>query len=262
MLEALSGETLLYPIIGDPISFVKSPQRLTAKFAERGHNGVCVPMLVPDRKLTDLLRGLAPVPNVRGLLVTMPHKGAMYQHCTTASETSKLLGVVSIVRRNEDGSWHGDMLDGLSVVDAQRKAGAKIEGARVLQIGAGAAGSAIAVALLDAGARELVLHDVDAAKAEGLVRLLAHRGRVNSGPPDPTGCDIVLNSTPMGMHPDDPLPVSQDLLTGLMFVGDVVAGHGETALLQAARAAGCKTADGSAMVDAGIDLMIDFLIKR
>jgi len=262
MLEALSGETLLYPIIGDPISFVKSPQRLTAKFAQRGHDGVCVPMLVPDGTLSDLLRGLAPVSNVRGLLVTMPHKGAMFKHCATASETSKLLGVVSIVRRNEDGSWHGDMLDGLSFVVAQKKAGAKIEGAQVLQIGAGAAGSAIAVALLDAGVRELFLHDVDAAKAEELVQLLAHRGRVDSGPPDPTGCDIVINTTPMGMHADDPLPVSRDLLTESMFVGDVVAGHGRTALLQAAQAAGCKTADGSAMVDAGIDLMIDFLVQR
>lgn len=260
MLEALNGETMLYPIIGDPIRFVKSPQRLTEKLAERGHNGVCVPMLVPDGRLTDLLRGLAPVSNVRGLLVTMPHKRAMFGHCSTASETSKLLGVVSIVRRNEDGSWHGEMLDGLSFVEAQKKAGAKIEGARVLQIGAGAAGSAIAAALLDAGARELVVHDVDAAKAKALVQLLAHRGCVNAGPPDPSGFGMVINTTPLGMHPNDPLPISPDLLTKSMFVGDVVAGHGETPLLMAARSAGCKTADGSQMVDAGMDLMVVFLL--
>ena len=262
MLEALSGETSLYPIIGDPIEFVKSPQRLTEKFAERGHNGICVPMLVPDGALDDVLCGLALVRNVRGLLVTMPHKGAMFKHCATASETSKLLSVVSIVRRNEDGSWHGDMLDGLSFVEAQKKAGAKIEDARVLQIGAGAAGSAIVVALLDSGIRELVLHDVDASKADELVQLLSHRGRVISGPPDPTGCDIVINATSMGMHPDDPLPVSRELLTGSMFVGDVVAGHGETPLLQAAQAAGCKAAGGSAMVDAGMNLMYRFLLEK
>ncbi len=136
---------------------------------------------------------------------------------------------------------------------------AALEGAQVLQIGAGAAGSAIAVALLDAGVRELVLHDVDLAKAKELVQLLAHRDGVNSGAPDPTGCDII-NTTPMGMHADDPLPVSRDLLTELMFVGDVDAGHKKTALLQAAQAAGCGTADGSAMVDAGIDLMTDCLV--
>lgn len=262
MFEALSGETSLYPIIGDPIGFVKSPQRLTTKFAERGHNGVCVPMRVPDTALDDVLRGLAPVSNVRGLLVTMPHKGAMFKQCATASETSKLLGVVSIVRRNEDGSWHGDMLDGLSFVEAQKKAGARIEGARVLQIGAGAAGSAIAVALLDAGVRELVLHDVDASKSKALVQLLSHRGRITSGPPHLTGCEMVVNTTPMGMHPDDPLPVSRERLTSAMFVGDVVAGHGETPLMQAAQAVGCRIADGAAMVDAGMELMLDFLLGK
>ena len=110
MFESLSGETQLYPILGDPISFVKSPQRLTAKFAERKHNGACVPMLVPEGALSDLLRSIAPVSNVRGLLVTMPHKGAMFQHCATASEMSKLLKVVSIVRRNE-GSGAGGHID-------------------------------------------------------------------------------------------------------------------------------------------------------
>jgi shikimate dehydrogenase len=262
MLEMLSGETRLYPILGDPIRFVKSPQRLTAAFAARGHNGVCVPMQVPEGALERVLRGLEAVPNVRGLLITMPHKNAMFRYCATSSETAKLLGVVSIVRRNGDGSWHGDMLDGLAFVAAQKKQGAKVEGARVLQIGAGGAGSAIAIALLDAGVRELVLHDANEARRDDLVRLLsgAGRGRVMAGAPDPTGFDNVVNATPMGMRGDDPLPVPADLLNASMFVGDVVAGHGVTPLLQAARRVGCKTSDGSQMVDAGIELMPDFLL--
>jgi shikimate dehydrogenase len=47
MLEILSGETLLYPILGDPVTFVKSPRRLTEQFVARNHNGICVPMQVP-----------------------------------------------------------------------------------------------------------------------------------------------------------------------------------------------------------------------
>jgi shikimate dehydrogenase len=73
---------------------------------------------------------------------------------------------------------------------------------------------------------------------------------------------MLINTTPLGMHPNDPLPISTDLLTGSMFVGDVVAGHGETPLLKVARAVGCKTADGSKMVDAGMDLMVNFLLTR
>jgi shikimate dehydrogenase len=85
MLETLSGETLLYPIIGDPILFVKAPQRLTAMFEARNHNGICVPMQVPDGGLNSVLRGLGAIPNVRGLLITMPHKNTMFTCCATSS---------------------------------------------------------------------------------------------------------------------------------------------------------------------------------
>jgi Shikimate dehydrogenase substrate binding domain len=136
MLEKLSGETLLYPIIGDPIIFVKS-QRLTAEFEARDHNGICVPMQVPDGELESVMRGLGSIPNVRGLLITMPHKSTMFAYCALSSETSKLLGVVNVARRNADGSWHGDLLDGLAFVAAQKKEGAILKGARVLLVGAG-----------------------------------------------------------------------------------------------------------------------------
>ncbi len=131
-----------------------------------------------------------------------------------------------------------------------------MERARVLQVGAGGAGSAIAVALLDAGVGELVMHDANQSRRNELVELLLGlgRGRAVAGPPDPTGCDIVVNATPMGMLPDDRLPVAVHLLTSSMFVGDVIAGHGVTPRLQAARAAGCKMADGFQMVEVGDEI--------
>jgi shikimate dehydrogenase len=171
---------------------------------------------------------------------------------------------VNIARRNPDGSWHGDMLDGLAFVAAQKKEGARLEGARVLQVGAGGAGSAIAIELLDAGIQELLLHDANPERRDDLVRILSllGRGRVRASPPDPTGCDIVVNATPMGMSPADPLPVPAHLLSSSMFVSDVVAGHGVTPFIQAARAAGCKTANGVQMVEAGIAIMSDFLLCK
>ncbi len=260
--KAPNGETLLYPILGDPIAFVKSPQQLSSRFAELGHNGMCLPMLVHDGDLPDVLGGLEKVANVRGLLITMPHKKTMFGHCATASETSKLLHVVSVVRRNTDGAWHGDMLDGIAFVTAMKKQGARLEGARVLQVGAGSAGSAIAIALLDAGVRELTLHDTDEASLKALVSLLSglNRGHVSAGPADPNGCDLIVNATPMGLSPDDPLPVPAELLRSSMFVGDVIAGHGVTPLLKTARGAGCKTSDGVQMVEAGIGLMTEFFL--
>ena len=262
MLDDLSGATRLYPIFGDPIVHVKTPKRLTAKFEERGHDGVCVPMQVREADLDAVMAGLTATPNVDGLLVTMPHKNAAFALCSTSSETSKLLEVVSVARRNPDGTWHGDMLDGLAFVAAMREQGAKLEGARVLQIGAGGVGGAIAVALLDAGVRELVLHDTDGGRLDRLVDLLSGRGRVGAGPPDPTGFDVLCNATPLGLSPDDPSPVEIDLLRSSMFVGDVIAREGTTPLLEAARAAGCGTSDGVQMVEAVLDLMPDFLLGR
>ncbi|MFO1144951.1 MAG: hypothetical protein U1E59_21730 [Amaricoccus sp.] len=112
--------------------------------------------------------------------------------------------------------------------------------------------------------RELTLHDESHARLSELSALLADfgPGRVRPGPPDPTGCDMVCNATPMGMADGDPLPVAADLLAGSMFVGHVVAGHGVTPFLQAARVAGCRTAGGDQMVEAVQEAMLDFFLER
>ena len=260
----LSGTTRLFPIIGDPVKYAESPVRLTRTFGERGHNGVCIPMQVSAGGLDVVMAGLAATPNVDGILVTMPHKHTAFAHCTTSSERARMLGVVSVIRRNPDGTWHGDMLDGLAFVKAQRDHGATIEGARALLVGAGGAGSAIAIALLEAGVGELVIHDTDESRITRLLDLLADlgEGRVTSGPPDPTGCDLVFNATPLGMEDGDPLPVDAALLTSSMFVGDVIAGHGVTRFIGAAQAADGKTANGGDMVEAVQDLMADFLLGK
>jgi shikimate dehydrogenase len=263
MVNHLSGATRLFPIIGDPVRYVESPMRLTRTFTERGYNGICVPMQVPADDLDTVMAGLTAARNVDGILVTMPHKFTAFAHCATSSERARMLGVVSVVRRNPDRSWDGDMLDGLAFVKAQQDHGAQPDGARVLLLGAGGAGSAIAIALLQAGVGELIIHDADASRAATLLRLLTDLGpgRVSAGAPDPTGCDMVCNATPMGMEDGDPLPVDPALLTASMFVGDVIAGHGVTPLLQAAEAAGCQTANGAHMVEAAQDVMADFMLR-
>jgi len=262
MLEKLNGETQLFPIIGKPIIHVKAPQRLTSGIEARGYNGICIPLEVGDEDLEDVMRGLSHSGNVSGVLVTMPHKFNAFEYCGTSSRTAKLLKGVSVMRRNGDGSWHGEMLDGLAFVKAQVDAGAQPNGARALLVGAGAAGSAIAIALLEAGVRELIIHDFNEARVDQLMAILAGIGvgRVSVGSADPTGCDMVCNATPMGMSAGDPSPVAVELLSSSMFVGDVVAGHGVTALLQAALAVGCSTADGVQMVEAQQEMMLDFLL--
>ena len=97
-------------------------------------------------------------------------------------------------------------------------------------------GSAIGIALLDAGVHQPVIHDADESRLATLMDLLSGRGegRVSAGPPAPTGCDLVCNATPIGLDEGDPHPVDA-ALTSSMFVGDVIAGHGVTPFLQAAK---------------------------
>lgn len=263
MTIKINGETRLVPIIGEPIIYVKSPEWLSEAFSRCGHKEICVPLQVAEKDLERVLHGLSCVPNVVGVLVTMPHKKTIYRYCATTSARSKLLQTVSVMRRNLDGSWHGDVLDGNSFVKAQMDNGARLEDARVLLLGAGGAGSAIGVALLEAGVRELIVHDIDEVRSEQLVDTLATLGqaRVRSGSSDPTGCDMVCNATSLGMAEGDALPLNVNLLTATMFVGDVIAGHGQTSFMRAARAVGCQTADGDQMVASVLDITVDFFSR-
>jgi shikimate dehydrogenase len=127
MTSQLSGASRLFPIIGDPIRYVESPVWLTSTFADRGRNGICVPMRVPDGDLDVVMAGLTAIANVDGILVTMPHKHAAFAYCATSSDRAALLGAVSVIRPNTSGTWHGDMLDGLAFVKAQQDHGARID---------------------------------------------------------------------------------------------------------------------------------------
>jgi shikimate dehydrogenase len=257
----LSGETLVVPIIGDPIAQVKSPDGITRLFAARGGNAVVVPLQAAPADLDALVTGLTPSSSIGGLIATVPHKFGLAAHCATLTDRARFLGSVNVARRNRDGTWHGDQVDGEAFVAAVRAAGGVPEGARALQVGAGGAGSAIALALLEAGVADLALHDADTARRDALLGRLRDRfgGRVSAGSTDPSGFDLVANATPMGMREGDPYPVDVAGLKADTFVGDVVTKPAVPPLIEAARAAGCRTSTGSDMFATVAVLIADFL---
>ena len=259
----LSGETRLVGIVGDPIAQVKSPAGVTQALRERGRNSVCVPIHVTSADLDDFVRGVSLVRNLDGIIVTVPHKFAVYRHCATATKRARFLGAVNVLRRNADGSWHGDHCDGEGFVNGIRAAGCKPEGQRALLAGAGGAGSAIALALVEAGVAELAVHDGDAGRRDSLLDRLGARSqaRVQAGSADPTGYTLVVNATPAGMRPEDPCPVEVDKLTPEMFVADVITAPAVTPLLEAARRIGCQTQVGGGMFAAVSELMLEFLLQ-
>ncbi|SDP15554.1 shikimate dehydrogenase [Rhodoferax sp. OV413] len=264
MSEPLSGATRVHFIVGDPIAQVKSPAGVSQAFHDKGHNAYVMPAHVAPAQLAAWLAGVSLAQNVDGVIVTVPHKFACHDLCASTSDRAAFLHIVNTMRRNPDGSWHGDMFDGLGFVSAMQDNGCQPAGKKALLVGAGGAGSAIAHALVVAGVSSLAIHDPDAARRSTLVDRLAGLGKcpVTHGSADPTGFDIVLNASPVGMQASDPIPVDADKLQAAMFVGCVITAPAITPLIAAARAKGCQTMTGAHMFGRVRDLMVDFLLEK
>jgi shikimate dehydrogenase len=169
----LDGATRVLAIVGDPIAQVKSPAGVSAALQQQGRNAILVPSHVSPANLDAYVKGISLAGNLDGIIVTVPHKFAMFAQCSSTSDRARRLGAVNVMRRNADGSWHGDMCDGAGYVAAMRAAGCQPEGKRALLVGAGGAGSAIALALLENGVSELAIHDADTSRRDQLIARLS-----------------------------------------------------------------------------------------
>lgn len=261
-MDHLNGASRLYFIVGCPIAQVKSPASLTREFGARSANGVLVPLEVPESDIDAFFDLVGSFGNVDGLGITVPYKFAAQARCKTLTERAALLGATNVLRRNADGSWHGDMTDGVGFCTAALAKGATIRGSRALLIGAGGAGTAIGLALLDEGAAELAVYDLDDERAEALVEKLHSRypqARV-AREADPEGFDFIANATPVGMRAEDPTPVPLDRLASNMHVGDVITAPEVPPLIAHARTLGCTTNTGTDMYEAQVDVLADFLL--
>jgi shikimate dehydrogenase len=258
----LDGATRLTLILGDPIAQVKSPAGMTEAFHALGHNAMVVPAHVAPADLAGFVAAASLMQNLDGLIVTIPHKFACFGLCASTSARARALGAVNTLRRNADGSWHGDMFDGEGFVSAARARGGNPAGRRALLVGAGGAGSAIGLAVLEAGATHLAIHDPDTARRDALVARLAmaHPGCVSPGAPDPAGFGLVLNASPLGMRQADPFPVPPDALSSETFVGCVITAPAVPRFIAAARARGCPTSTGIEMYAEVQQLMLGFLL--
>ena len=261
--ELPNGATRLYIIVGDPIAQVKSPLGVTRGFMDRGKNAVLMPIHVSGADLMPLLNGASLARNLDGILVTVPHKFACAALCKSLSHRARTLGAVNLIRRTADGGWHGDMLDGVGFVGAIRAKGGELRGRRALLIGAGGAGSAIGLALIDEGVSSLAIHDADVARRDALIQRLNGKSEapVVAGTADPSGYDLVANATPAGMRVGDPFPVDVARLQPSAFAACVVTQPDPAPWITAAAARGCKTSTGVDMYKAQQGLILDFFLS-
>src|SRR5262245_34832132 len=206
----IRGTTALIAHIGFPTDAFKSPLIYNSYFARAGVDAVVVPMGCRAEHFPNVLAAVFTLTNIRGALITMPHKISAVALLNEASPAVRIAGSCNAVRRMEDGRLYGDLFDGEGFVRALRRKGCPLAGASALIAGAGGVGSAIAASLAAAGARSIGLFDIQPERAQALSERLASMYpslELTIDAHDPAGRDIVINATPMGMDDDDAMPV-------------------------------------------------------
>ena len=257
----IDGRTELIAHLGWPTHAFKAPMIYNPWFASAGINAVVVPMGCQPENFPSVLRSLFSLENIRGALITMPHKVSVVDLVDEVTPTVRVAGSCNAVRRGPDGRLVGDMFDGEGFVRGVQRKGLELRSARALVVGSGGVGSAIAASLAAAGVGAIALYDRQAASAEALAqRLRTHYPaiEVSTGSRDPAGCDLVVNATPLGMNAGDPLPIDMDRLQARTFVGEVVMKTEMTAFLDAAKARGCRVQVGSDMLFEMIPAYLEF----
>jgi shikimate dehydrogenase len=257
----ISGKTVLIAHVGYPTEAFKAPMIYNPWFESRGIDAVVVPMGVKGEDFPDALRAMRKFTNLRGALVTMPHKVATLALMDEITPTARIAGACNAILVRPDGTLLGDQFDGAGFVRGVQRKGQALNGKRVLVCGCGGVGSAIAASLAAAGVAELSLYDSSAASAQSLAsRLREHYPDlvVRTGSNDPAGYDAIVNATPLGMNDGDPLPFEMSRVAPGTFVGEVVMRQAITPLLAAAQAKGCAIQVGTDMLFEMIPAYLEF----
>lgn len=257
----IDGNTEIIAHIGYPTFAFKAPMIYNPWFEKAGINAVVVPMGCQAQDYPVFLKSIFRLTNIRGALITMPHKVSTINLVDEVLPTAAIAGACNAVRIGPQGQLQGDMFDGAGFVRGALRKGVVLRGARALVVGSGGVGSAIAASLAAERLATLAVYDVNATAAEGLAeRLRAHYPdmELRTGSNDPAGFDLVVNATPMGMNEGDTMPVDVSRIAPETFVGEVVMKSETTPFLAAAQQRGCRVQVGSDMLFEQIPAYLEF----
>lgn len=273
----INAATRYCAVYGQPIKHSASPAMQNAGLAALGLNWRYLAFEVPPDRLREAITGAMAMKFI-GLNLTVPHKLLALDLVDVVDNSARGWGAVNTVRfegRDAHGVWRPLFEFGDAVPDALRSQGFNTDadaitrsiredlglepaGARVLLLGAGGAGRTAALKLAAENVGALFLVNRTRAKAEEIAAEIRRRHPgvcVAVGYPNPADAaagrvDLVLNATSLGLRADDALPfdVAEFALTRARAVYDMIYRPAETRFLSAARAAGCRTANGLGML--------------
>ncbi|WP_349930577.1 shikimate dehydrogenase [Glutamicibacter mishrai] len=186
--------------------------------------------------------------------VTHPCKQLVLDHLDDISPTARAIGAVNTVVI-QDGKFIGHNTDASGFIRGLNDGLPGVAKRKVLQLGAGGAGAAVAYALLQDGTEELHIVDLDEDRVEHRVRELRkhfphaaiHAATPQQVPQLLGQVDGLLNATPIGMHHHPGLPLDLAALEERHWVADCIYRPVDTELIVAARDMGCQVLDGGYM---------------
>lgn len=255
MLE-ISGTTRIFPVIGWPVEQVKAPTLFNAYFQRHGIDARVVPLKVPPERYIAAVRLLMGLENVGGIFVSIPHKPMSVDAVDQASSRAQLAGSCNAIYKGADGhTILGDLIDGEGFVRAFDRTldGAPFDwaGSRALVAGSGGVGCAVAEALAVRGIGEVAIFDTRGEQAAALRARLQQsfpHCRVVEGKPQAEGYNLAVNCTPLGMHPDDAVPIDLRGVSPSCVVADCGMKIEMSKLLVEAQARGCRIQKGKEML--------------
>lgn len=251
----ISPATRLCAVIGNPVGHSLSPALHNAAFNALGLDFVYVAFRVED--LESAIYGMRALENFRGMSVTIPHKIEIIDYLDDVAEVDRFIGSVNTVI-NEDGRLYGFGTDGPGALKALLDARVSLDGMSILILGAGGASRAIAFTLARSAALDrLVILDIN----EPVMKTLAADLRAGTSVTVETAyldnesitkrvpqADIIINCTPVGMHPqEDATLIPVEFLKKGQVVFDVVYTPLETRMLRDATSKGCRVISGVEM---------------
>jgi shikimate dehydrogenase len=247
----ITGTTRVFFILGDPVAQVRAPEVYNQLFQRFGIDAVLVPLKLPATALPGFLAHGLKAENVGGFWATIPHKAQLAALLNPTDPVARIAGAVNAVRRLPDGTLEAALFDGIGFVKGLDHFGIDVEGRRVLVVGAGGGGQAVAAAIAQRGPALLAVANRSADRAVALVeRLRPLVGAAVQVAPsaDPAGYDLIVNCTSQGLKPDDPLPFDPARVDAGAAVVDIIMSKQPTPLLRECRARGLKAEAGFEML--------------
>ena len=242
----IRGTTALIAHIGWPTDAFKAPMIYNPYFEHAGIDAVVVPMGCKAENYPAFLRAVFTLENIRGALITMPHKVTTTSLVDELTPTARIAGACNAILRRPDGSLLGDMFDGAGFVRGIGRKGFDLAGTRA---GRGLRWCRVSYCCVSRRSGN---------RCHQPIRCPRHiRGRAGVPPAQPlpsasrhhrlerpANFDLVVNATPLGMNEGDPMPIDVSRIEASTFVGEVVMKEEMTAFLRA-QACGLPLPGGS-----------------